>query len=216
MLDEKAGGGVSVAGTPRERFRSVGRGGLLVALLLLAGGCATTDIKATSLINPPPKAAFSAYRQIELKPIEIDPPYAGQGANESARNSLQSMVVSRLHSQIRRWNKDPSADATGTLVIEPRITQIKFISTGARIWAGAFAGSSAIVMKAKVYEKESGMMIAEPEFYQHANAYAGAWSVGSADRGMLDRMASLLSEYVMDNYDEARGGKTGATPETLN
>lgn len=213
MPDEKIGGEVCVVGTPRgprERFRGVGRVVLLAAVLLLAGeGCATRDIKATSLINPPPEAAFSAYRQIELEPIEIDPPYAGQGANESARNTLQSMVVSRLHSQIRRWNRDPSADATGTLVIEPRIAQIKFITTGARIWAGAFAGSSAIVVRAKIYEKESGKVIAEPEFYQHANAY----SVG--EHWMLERMASLLSEYVLDNYDEARGGRTGATPETL-
>jgi hypothetical protein len=52
-------------------------------------------------------------------------------------------------------------------------------------------------------------VIGEPEFYQHANAVAGAWTIGATDNLMLDRVAKLVAEYLVGNYEQPVGGKSG-------
>ena len=72
------------------------------------------------------------------------------------------------------------------------------------------AGSSMVVIQVRIVEKETGRVIAQPEFYARAAAMAGAWSIGGADNAMLTRAANRVSDYVAANYDAAVGGVTGA------
>ncbi len=106
------------------------------------------------------------------------------------------------------WTKE-DASPSRTLVLKPRIKQIKFISGGARFWAGAMAGSSAVVMSVEIVDKENGKIIAHPDFYQHANAMGGAWSFGSTDNIMLVRITEIIDAYLKANYASAVGGATG-------
>jgi hypothetical protein len=45
-----------------------------------------------------------------------------------------------------------------------------------------------------------------PEFYAHAAAMGGAFSVGGTDNAMLVRIANSLAVYVFSNYRQAVGG----------
>ncbi len=60
-----------------------------------------------------------------------------------------------------------------------------------------------------VIEQPSGTVIAEPQFYQHASAQSAAWTFGAQDYAMLERVVSLLKNYLNANYGEAVGGPTG-------
>jgi hypothetical protein len=51
-------------------------------------------------------------------------------------------------------------------------------------------------------------VIAEPQFYQHANAMAGAMSIGGTDNAMLYRIGSLIGTYIETNYSDTVGGAT--------
>lgn len=84
-----------------------------------------------------------------------------------------------------------------------------------RFWAGAFAGSSAVVMQVNFKDAETGNTIAAPTFYQHASAMGGAFSIGGTDNTMLYRIAEIINDYVMRNYENAVGGPTGATPDRV-
>ena len=119
----------------------------------------------------------------------------------------------RLNAVITAWNLVGAEQAPRTLLIEPTITEIKFINGTARFWAGALAGSSMVVVQTRITEKETGQLIAEPEFYARAAAMAGAWSIGGADNAMLTRIANRVADYVTANYDAAVGGVTGADVE---
>ncbi len=110
---------------------------------------------------------------------------------------------------LKDWNEAKSTrDPPRRLLIEPRVEKIKFIGGGARFWAGALAGKSALLMRVRLSDADSGVLIAEPEFYQHAAAMAGAWTVGGADNAMLARTTTLIADYLKANHPSAVGGPT--------
>lgn len=174
-------------------------------------GCGTTGVGISNHQNPAPAAAFSTYRSFELREITMGEPWAGQDANEKARAKIQTELDLKLKPTIDAWNAN-AATASGsrdTLLIEPRVHEVKFISGTARVFAGAFVGDSAIVVKVAYRDKATGELVAEPEFYQHANALGGAYSFGGTDKAMLNRMGTLIAEYTQRNYERAVGGPTG-------
>lgn len=186
---------------------------LFAVFALLVTGC-VTNIKTDLLNNPPPAEKFANFNRFEITKITLVPPYAGQDANEVALVKIQQNLDARMKPLLAKWNTaGAAATPARTLLIEPVATEIKFISGGKRFFAGAMAGSSAVILKVKITEKETGKVIGEPLFYARAAAYAGAFSVGGADNAMLVRIANRLSDYVEGNYNEAVGGRTGQEPE---
>lgn len=185
----------------------------LLGLLAIASfftGCAT-NIAPTLLQNPPPAEKLSSFTNFELQPITMLAPYAGQESNERAAKKIQENFSLRVDPLIRTWNEAGASSATKrTLVIKPVITEIKFIGGGARFWAGALAGSSAVIAHVDLIDKETGKRIANPEFYARAAAMAGAWTFGSTDNVMLVRIANRMADYLSLNYAAAVGSPTGA------
>lgn len=174
-------------------------------------GCNTTAVGISNYENPAPAVALSAYRSFELREITMGEPWAGQEANEKARAKIQAELDLKLKPTIDAWNAEaaPASASRDTLVIEPRVHEVKFIGGAARFWAGALAGDSAIVVKVAYRDKATGELVAEPEFYQHANAFGAAYSFGGTDKAMLNRMGTLIAEYTQRNYERAVGGPTG-------
>jgi hypothetical protein len=179
-----------------------------------AAGDVVDYIEAKSVTNPPPSTALQAFDRFELAPFEMVAPYAGQDANEEAKKRLQINLDERLPPVLAEWNAKPEkATAARVLKIEPTVRHVKFISGKARFWAGAFAGGTAVLVTVKLTDAATGEVIAEPEFYQHANAMGAAWSMGGTDKAMLVRTTDLISNYIKDNYAAAVGGPTGKEDE---
>jgi hypothetical protein len=180
----------------------------LIQVMLMLAVAATA--LAESPQNPPPASAFAGYDKYELLPIAMGPPYAGDEGKEQAKAKIQGYMTAETNPIIEQWNTDAAGSTRGqTLVIEPRIEKLKVVSTGARIWAGAFAGDSYVIMKIKIAEQPSGTVLAEPEFYQRASAMSGAWTFGAQDKDMMHRIVVLVNQYLQSNYKEAVGGATG-------
>lgn len=175
----------------------------LALLLALLSGCAT-NIKPSQDTNPPPAEKFSHFNRFELKPLQAaNAEVAGQ---QDAMAKIEENIQALLGKRLEALNAKPLNGQTRTLLIEPTITELKFVGGAKRFFAGAMAGSSAVVMKAKFTEKETGKPIANPELYSQASAMGGAWTVGGHDNGMLRRIANWLAVYVLQNYQQAVGG----------
>jgi hypothetical protein len=175
-----------------------------------AEGDVVSYIEARATVNPPPSAPLSAFDRFEIAPIDMVAPYAGQEPNEEAKGRIQTNLDERVAPLFATWNAtEAKSSPPRTLKIEPTIRHIKFISGKARFWAGAFAGGSAVLMTVKLSDAATGELIAEPEFYQHANAMGAAWTIGGTDKAMLVRVADLISTYLDTNYAVAVGGPTG-------
>ncbi len=162
--------------------------------------------------NPPPANKLAGYSAYELAPVQLQP------GIESKRNA--GKVLAKVDENMRTsvapilsdWNAKADSQAANKLVIESLITTLHKPSGAGRFFAGAFMGDGKIVINVKLVEQPSGKVIATPEFYQRANAMAGAWTVGAHDNAMLQRVTALVANYLSGNYDEAVGGVTGYEP----
>lgn len=185
---------------------------LLCAALMLLPGCAT-HIKVDTTQNPPPKEKLSDFNHFEMNKVVLPAPYAGQAANEKAARKIDENILVKTSPMFVRWSHAAPSDApVRTLVVTPRIAEVKFINVTSRVWAGPMAGSSAVVLKATLTEKETGKVIAEPVFYARAEAWGGAFTFGASDNLMLTRVANRLTDYLEANYKYPVGGPTGAQP----
>jgi hypothetical protein len=167
----------------------------------------------STLINPPPANKLQGYAGYELKPTSL--------ADDQASRKNVDKVVAKVDENLRNnvapiiaeWNAAAaSATSKEKIVIAPHIVGVKKSSGATRFFAGALSGNSYIVMRVKITEQSSGKLIAEPEFYRRANAMAGAWTFGAHDNAMLQKIASLLANYLTANYTAAAGGETGWEP----
>ena len=192
---------------------AVSRRALLASGLLLAAaiGACSTEIYAPAAQNPPPSEPFGNFGRFQLKPVTLNPSLAEHGYNQSATASINGSLQPTLGILLDSWNKGSGR----LLVVDPYIEEIKFIGGAARFWAGAMAGSSAVVMRVTYTDEATGAIIANPVFYQHANAMGGAWSFGATDNAMLSRIANLVTDYTRNNFAQAVGGPTGAPDDRV-
>jgi hypothetical protein len=182
--------------------------------LVFAAGDVVSYVEAKLAVNPPPSAALNTFDQFEIAPIAMVVPYTGQEANEAAKVRLQANLDERVPPLLSGWTlAAPKSNPPRMLKIEPTVRHIKFVSGKSRFWAGAFAGGTAVLMTVKLSDAASGEVIAEPEFYQHANAMGAAWTMGGTDKAMLVRETDLIANYLKANYETAVGGPTGKEEE---
>jgi hypothetical protein len=195
-----------------KNFRNAAMAALVLTFACIAPafaeGGVVDYVEPKNQTNPPPAVPLETFQRFELQPIAMDAPYAGQGGNEAAKASIQANLDLRLQPVLAQWNATPAGTDARTLRIEPTIRHIRYISGGARFWGGAFAGGSAVLLTVKLSDATTGEIIAEPEFYQHANKMGAAWSFGATDKAMLVRVASMISDYMQKNYQQAVGGST--------
>jgi hypothetical protein len=190
----------SFKGEDRDmRFRLL----LPASLALLCCAC-VTNIHPNVTANPPPAEPLSHFQHFVLEPIKV----SDSAAHETAAiEKISTYMHQRVGATLASW-ENHNQDGR-VLDVEPDIVQLKFVSGGARFFAGALAGSSAVLMRVKFVDGQTGQVLADPEFYQRAAAYGGAWSVGGTDNGMLARIATVVQEYLNRNYAQAAGGPTG-------
>ncbi|QSA98867.1 DUF4410 domain-containing protein [Methylococcus sp. EFPC2] len=175
----------------------------ILASLLLLTACAT-NIKPTAESNPAPTAKFSDFSRYELAPVQAGS--AEVAAQTAAVAKIQEHLDEKLGARLKQWNAQPAKSPARTLRIEPTVTELKFVGGAKRFFAGAMAGSSAVILKARITEKETGKLVASPEFYSKSSAMAGAVTIGGNDNAMLGRIANALAVYVINNYKQAVGG----------
>jgi len=173
----------------------------LAAVAALVSGCAT-NIHPTVTSNPPPTRALSTFSMFEIRPLTID----DSVEEPEAVAKIRQVCGGKLDTLIASWNRGKG----DTLVIEPRIRELKFVSGANRVFAGAMAGSSAVRITAKLSDKSTGAVIAEPEFYQRAAAWSGSFTYGAQDNDMLNRICIVAEDYLRRNYVQAVGGPTGS------
>ena len=172
---------------------------------ILLTACATTYIGPEDARDSIPKERFSAFDHVYMKHVTLEPSYQESSANQAALKKIDENLFKEMGLAFPKLKELKTGESinetTGrTLVIEPHVEKIKFISAGARVWAGALAGSSAVVLKVTYRELATDKIIAEPGFYQRASAMGGSWSFGAHDNSMLFRIAQIAATHVRENY----------------
>ena len=156
--------------------------------------------------NAAPSEPFSEFGQFEFKSIELAPALQADEKKQVSSKQAADLIANRVNLLFNTWQQGSS---NRTLLIESTFTEYKIVSNSARIWAGAFAGDSSVKIDMNIKDKASGQVLATPFFYQHANAVGAAWTFGSHDSSIPERLAVLVEKYFKDNYNALEGGPTG-------
>lgn len=183
----------------------------LFATLLLPLAALAQEAPAEGAMNPPASVALGTFARFELAPVKMGAPFAGQKGNEAAKAMLQANLEDRVGKVLAEWNA--KGGGSGTLRIEPEIRYVRFITGGKRFFGGGFAGASSIMVQVRLVDAASGRTIAEPDFYQHANALGAAYSFGATDKTMLIRVASMVRGYLQQNYSTPTAVSVSVAPE---
>lgn len=146
----------------------------------------------------PASKRLSTFAHYEVRDMKLTAEIAGDEAKRDYANRLESMLTAKISTTLDGWGSAPDATG-GTLVIEPVLNNLRIVSTGARVWAGAWAGDSNIDMTLNLIEAESGDVIASPRVERSSSATAGAWSSGSTDQNLLDYIVDISVQYLIDN-----------------
>ena len=188
---------------------------LFVVALAAPGAFAAPPRFAADARNPPPSTALNVYSTFELAPVAMAPEVAAHKGNVVAANYLQVDIDERIPKLIAPWNARAATAAPRTLVIQPEVMQIRFITGGKRLFTGSFGGNSWALLRLRLTDKETGQVVAEPQFYQRAFAMAAGYSLGAADKLMLARLADMSASYLKTNFDAPTGSSITRSPGAM-
>ncbi|AXK73053.1 hypothetical protein DWG18_12715 [Lysobacter sp. TY2-98] len=183
---------------------------VLLALLLAGPVIASPPAIDPAARNPPPTIALSHFDRFELQPVTLAPGLETHKGNVVARQYLDVDVGERVPRLIEPRNATPVQGEPRTLLIQPEVADIRFITGGKRVLFGGFAGSSWALVKLRLVDKATGEVVAEPQFLQHANSIAAGYSLGAADKLMLARLADMVASYLKTNFDAPVGSAVAA------
>ena len=171
----------------------------VLAIAVCTAGC-TTNIHAQNETIKPSKAPLGSYQTVSIRPLTVEK-YGGDDGDKGAVSRIETELSSCLSSVFPTAKPLPREGdgPKGALLIEPAIVDLKKVDTAERIFAGAFAGSSAVLLRTRYTDTGSGDILAEPVFYAKANAQGGAWTFGITDNAMLSRIVDDACKYAKSN-----------------
>lgn len=180
---------------------------ILILLVALLSACASDPAKRQQVAVQESarmralETPLSTYGTFELLPIAMGSAVASKPEKVEVANQLGQKLEARLRPLLQGWQSSaPAERRSRTLVIKPTVASLRVVSAGARFWAGAFLGDSSIDLDLVLMDKESGRLIANQRVNKNANAMAGAWSIGSSDKNLLDYVVDIAYQYLVDNH----------------
>ncbi len=157
-----------------------------LSLLLILSGCATTNITQEEVPpNHHSTRKFSTYKNVYIKPLTIAAEFKDANNNEEAVKEIDSHLfgnMQRIFPDLKKYDAYNASNPNNALIIEPHIVKMKAVGGLARGLLGVSAGSSAVILKVSYIDATTKVVIADPSFYQQANAWAAHYSAGQHDR----------------------------------
>ena len=177
------------------------RNSFLAMIGILMCGCATNVAKPALKEPMRSTVSFHEFSTVEMKPASLSDKDAAFDANQTAKVKIDENLLTEMTKVFPNLKHVETFTAGNekTLQISPAIKEIKFIDTAARIWAGGFAGDSAVLMQVEYKDGSNGAVVANPEFYQSANAAGAAWTFGASDKIILQNLAEDIAAYSKAN-----------------
>ncbi len=194
------------------KTRSLKQSAAVLFTLLLLVSCVSTrntqtaqqEKKEPSAEAPLAKKLDKKYENILVSPFTIQPQLA-KDYPEAAR-TLQKSMMTALQEEKTFAHVGTDAGAMpakgNTLLIKAEITNMRIVSDSARIWGGAFAGSSGVELDLQLIDGKTGKAVRTKKMSSWNNSFAAAWSYGSSDHSLLDDMGKILAGYVVESMPE--------------
>ncbi|WP_130469905.1 hypothetical protein [Candidatus Magnetaquicoccus inordinatus] len=171
---------------------------ILIMTSLILSGCAT-HIHPTNEAILPSKKPLGSFKSVRISPLVVSHSEGDKG-DAKAVELMQTKLNQCLNSIFGKNVEQNDAKADERLLVSPSIIDLKKVTAAERVFLGALAGSSAVLLRTRYTVESSGEELAAPTFYAKASAMSGAWSFGSNDNAMLSRIVTSACDYARNNY----------------
>jgi hypothetical protein len=178
---------------------------LLFVFSACGGGTAVKSEPAAPADSPAAASAAASkeaplgkkYDRIVLQKFEYDPQievdYPGAVA-ECEKSALEAIIAKKIFASAVM--ETTGAKYAGALLVKAKVTNLRIVSAGARMWGGPFAGSSEMILQMKLIDASTGTMVREKELSTSNNPWAASWMWGSSDRSLPVNLGMMVAEYV--------------------
>ena len=177
-------------------------------LLVLLTSCAGNEVKSDSQAGSPvePQAAAKLqdsplakpYRMIVVTEFETSVEIAKDypdATRECQANTVSALEEKRFYQSVESGRAAVNRRG-GTLLVKAKVTDMRIVSLGARIWGGGFAGSSFMEVDLTLIDAATDTVVREKKLSSANNPVAAAWAAGASDRSLLADVGIMLAEYI--------------------
>jgi hypothetical protein len=182
---------------------------LSLMLLVLMTACAGKEVKsepqAGSEVKPDAKAASDQdpplakpYLVIVVAEFETSAEFAKDYPNEIQEcqaNTISALKEKNFYQAVES-GKSATARRDGTLLVKAKVTDMRIVSGHARMWGGAFTGSSFMEVDLTLIDATTNTVVREKKLSSTNNPWAGFWVPGTSDRRLPEDTGKMLAEYV--------------------
>ena len=178
---------------------------LLVLMTACAGKEVKSDAQAGSEVKPDAKAAsvqdpplVKPYRVIVVAEFETSAEIAKDYPNatqECQANTISALKEKKFYQAVES-GKAAMARRDGTLLVKAKVTGMRIVSGHARMWGGAFTGSSFMEVDLTLIDAATNTVVREKKLSSANNPWAAAWVGGASDQSLPADTGRMLAEYV--------------------
>lgn len=178
---------------------------LLVLMTACAGKEVKSDAQAGSEVKPDAKAAsvqdpplVKPYRVIVVAEFETSAEIAKDYPNatqECQANTISALKEKKFYQAVES-GKAAMARRDSTLLVKAKVTGMRIVSGHARMWGGAFTGSSFMEVDLVLIDAATNTVIREKKLSSANNPWAAAWVGGASDQSLPADTGKMLAEYV--------------------
>lgn len=123
--------------------------------------------------------------------VQTDYPKAAQECEQQMVNQLKSK------NSYKNVTDDKAQKFSGkTAVVDLQIVDMRITSSSARMWGGAFAGSSSMEVLLEVRSAGSDDVVHQKVLATSNNAWAASYTGGSSDESLPADFGILIGEYL--------------------
>ena len=159
-------------------------------------GAAPQADSQPAVSDPPLTQKYASIIVYEFKTTpEIKKDYP-DAARECQVNVITDLQIKNVYNSVAAY-KPGAAYGTGTLLVKANIKEMRLVGTGARIWGGAFAGSSYMNMDVIFVDAGTNQEVRKKEMNSATNPFVAAWTSGSTDRSLTADMGKIIAEYIV-------------------
>jgi hypothetical protein len=172
---------------------------LSLILLVLITGCGGKEVKSDTKAAPAVDAPLTKpYRVIVVGDFETTAEITKDYPNatrECQTNTVWSLQEKKFYQAVES-GKAAASRRDGALLVKAKVTAMRIVSGAARIWGGAFAGSSFMEIDLTLIDLATNTTVREKKLSSANNPWAAAWAGGSSDHSLPADMGKIVAEYV--------------------
>jgi len=111
------------------------------------------------------------------------------------QHSMMSALGMKNAFQEVGMRKEGKADGQ-TLQVKATITELRLVSTGARVWGGAFAGRSHVALDVELIDGATQKTVHQEKISSANNAWGASYTGGSSDKTLLSNTGKIIADYI--------------------